>query len=319
MPRKKKNSQRSSNPTDPMAAALTLAKMNQGRLLLPLFLALLWAQLFVALFPTWWEIPTYRYALIAAPLWCLLVIDRFYELWSVESGSERRGSPFLLIGALVSLLPLLLLRPLQQVDQFWRLPLWGHTLSVLWASVFSLIWAFGWPHCRRLVLLNLLALVLIPFPSALESQISGNLTLLVAQGVAALLPLVGYPIDLMGNAMVVKGHILDVSEGCSGLRSFQASLMLGVFLGECYRISPWRRLILLGMAIGLAIMGNGARIFYLATIAYREGPEAEERVHDPAGLMAVTMVYAAIGVTAWALSRGEKCGRVSVTRKKKLP
>lgn len=298
-----------------MTLSLNPAQKNQGRPLLPLFLLLLWAQLFLALFPTWWEIPTYRYALIAAPLWVLLVIDRFRELWALDRGNGRRGNPCLLLGSILALIPLLLIRPLQQVDQFWRLPLWIHTLCVLWASISALSWAFGWSRCRRLVTLNLLALILVPLPSALESQISGSLTQLVAQSVAVLLPLLGYPIELMGNAMVVKGQILDVSEGCSGLRSFQASVMLGIFLGECYRLSLCRRLILLGMALGSAILGNGSRIYYLTTVAYEEGLEAEAEAHDSAGLITITATYAAIGVIAWAFSRNRRRERIRVSRK----
>lgn len=297
-----------------MATHLTLAQKNQGGFLFPVFLGILWFQLFLALFPTWWDLPTYHYALIAAPLWALLFIDRFHELWALDQQGEPRGNPVLLVGAFVSLLPLLVLRPLQELDQFWRLPLWGHTLCVLSASILSLIWAFGWSRCRRLLTLNLLVLVLVPLPSALESFVSGNLTRLVAQSVAALLPLLGYPIDLMGNAMVVKGQILDVSDGCGGLRSFQASLMLAFFLGECYRLQPWTRLILLGVALGLAILGNGARIYYLTTVAYDEGPQAEAEAHDPAGLLTITVVYGAIGLVAWGLSRGRKGRSITITR-----
>ncbi len=318
MPRNSRNWPKGSRQTNLMAPNLMLAQKNQAGLLFPVFLGILWFQHFFALFPTWWELPTYRYALIAAPLWAFLFIDRFRELWSLDLGNEQRGRPLLLAGALVSLLPLLVIRPLQQVDQFWRLPLWGHTFCVLSASILSLIWAFGWPRCRRLLIINLLVLVLVPLPSALESLISGNLTRMVAQGVATLLPLVGYPIDLMGNAMMVKGQILDVSDGCSGLRSFQASLMLAVFLGECYRMALWRRVILLGVALGVAILGNGARIYYLTTVAYDEGPQAEAEAHDPAGLLTITVVYGAIGLVAWGLSRGRKGRSITITRTRRF-
>jgi exosortase/archaeosortase family protein len=147
-------------------------------------------------------------------------------------------------------------------------------------------------------------------------MIAGRLTTWVSEGVAALLPLLGYPVDLVGSAMMVKGHILDVSEGCSGLRSFQTSLMLGVFLGEFYRLASGRRLVLVGIALGLAILGNGARIFYLTRVAYREGPEAEAKVHDPAGLIAIVVVYAAIGWVGWWLSREKTGARVRVTSRK---
>jgi exosortase len=158
-------------------------------------------------------------------------------------------------------------------------------------------------------------MILVPLPSIVEAMIAGKLTTLVSQGVAAILPMVGYPVDMTGNAMVVNGHVLDVAEGCSGLRSFQASLMLGIFLGEFYRLSGWQRLILAGVSVGLAFLGNGVRIYYLSTVAYREGPEAESKVHDTAGITAVTVVYALIGLTGWWLSREKVAGKVVITRK----
>jgi exosortase len=279
---------------------------TKGGWSLPLFLAVLWGQLFFALSPTWLEIPSYQYALVAAPLLSLLLFQAWKEaITTKDLPPPSSRNPVLAAGLFLIVIPLLVLRPLQQVDQFWRLPLWLHALAVLSTTFLTLGWAMGWRRSRHLLRLSLFLVLLVPLPSALESMITGNLTRLVSGSVGGLLPWMGYPIDRLGNAMLVKGTILDVAEGCSGLRSFQAAFMAGVILGEFYQHTLIRRILLLATAIGLAMLGNGARIYYLTTVAYNQGPEAEARVHGTAGMIVTTLIFTFIGLVAWWLSRRE--------------
>jgi exosortase len=279
---------------------------TKGGWSLPLFLALLWGQLFFALSPTWLEIPSYQYALVAAPLLSLLLFQAWKEAITVKDPpSSSSKNPILAVVLFLIVTPLIVLRPLQQVDQFWRLPLWLHAFLVLSATFLTIVWALGWRRSRNFLRLSLFVVLLVPLPSALEAVITGNLTRLVSGGVGGLLPWMGYPIDRLGNAMLVKGTILDVAEGCSGLRSFQAAFMAGVILGEFYQHTLIRRILLLLTAIGLAMMGNGVRIYYLTTVAYNQGPEAEARVHGTAGMIVTTLIFTFIGLVAWWLSRGE--------------
>ena len=289
---------------------------NRGGWTLPLFLVLLWCQFFFALAPTWLEIPSYSYAFVAAPLLTLLMFQAWSEIPVAKATPpSETTSSLLLVGIFLMILPLLVVRPLQQVDQFWRLPLWMHALSVFFASSFSLFWAFGWRGSKKLIRLSFFIVLLVPLPSALEGLIVGNLTRIVSGGVSGLLPWTGYPIDQLGNAMLVKGTILDVSEGCSGLRSFQAAFMAGVFLGEFYQHSVLRRVLLMVMAIALALLGNGARIYYLTTVAYNQGPEAEARVHETAGIIVTTLIFASIGLVAWCLSRESAPAKTRTVRR----
>lgn len=278
-------------------------RIGSGAAGLSIFLLFLWVQFFLALMPTWLAFPSYNYAWVALPLWCFLVFQRWTEIevpWNFQTGGRVRSMfPF---AVLLLSLPLFIIRPLEQVDQFWRLPIWLHAALVFSVTGLILVRGFGLKASKGLLQLSALALVLVPMPSVLEGAIAGNLTRIVTERVADLLPLTGYPIDQLGNAMLVKGAVLDVAEGCSGLRSFQASLMLGLFLGEFYRLPLVRRVILLGMALLLAMLGNGSRIYYLTTIAYRDGMEAEARVHGTAGALVVTFIYGGIGLLAWWFS-----------------
>ena len=199
------------------------------------------------------------------------------------------------------------------VDHFWRLPLWIHFLAVLVISFATLTLTLGWARTRTIFPAFLFAFVLVPLPSALEGLLVGNLTRAVSMPVGELLPLAGYPIDRVGNAMMVKGKILGRCRGLQRIAFFSSSFMTGLFLGECYQLVWLRRLLLLGLAIVFAMLGNGARIFYLSTVAYREGMAAEERVHGSAGLISLILIYGLIGLSGWLLSRApQTVTRISV-------
>ena len=270
---------------------------------LPFFLVVLWGQFFLALFPIWWEMPSYRYGLVAMPLWVFMVIRRWRELTRTEGPVLINAhNLWWLAGVFAAVLAILVVRPLQQVDQFWRLPLWLHAFLVACATIFTLRWAFDWSRTSKFLRLFLFAAVLIPLPSMLEEAIAGRLTALVATSVGELFPLMGYPLDLVGNAVIVHGFVLDIAEGCSGFRSFQASFMVALFLGEFYQYRWFRRVLLLFGGLGLAIVGNGARIYYLSIVAYEQGLEAEEKIHEFSGIVALTFIYGSIGLLAWILT-----------------
>ena len=55
------------------------------------------------------------------------------------------------------------------------------------------------------------------------------------------LHLFGIPALQNGNLIEVKTGLLGINEACSGIRSFQATLMVSLFLGELYQMS-WRRI-----------------------------------------------------------------------------
>ena len=56
---------------------------------------------------------------------------------------------------------------------------------------------------------------------------------------------------------------IDVAAVCSGIRSLMAMVMLGALLGFIAHRSPWKRWVLFGAALPLAILGNMVRILLL--------------------------------------------------------
>jgi exosortase/archaeosortase family protein len=113
-----------------------------------------------------------------------------------------------------------------------------------------------------------------------------------------ILCLLGLPCVLSGNLVQIETGILDIDEACSGIRSLQAMVMIGLFLGELFRLHPWRRVFLLVLGLAVTLAANVVRTTVLASIGIHEGMEAVDRYHDAAGLtvllfsLSITLIVA---------------------------
>ena len=65
---------------------------------------------------------------------------------------------------------------------------------------------------------------------------------------------------------------VGVDTACSGIRSFQASVMVGLFLGELFRYGFLRRMILLLGGIGVAFLCNVVRTTWFASATSKVCP-----------------------------------------------
>ena len=97
------------------------------------------------------------------------------------------------------------------------------------------------------------------------------------------LHLFGIPALRHGNLIDVKIGLLGINEACSGIRSFQATLMVSLFLGELYQMSWRRRLVLVFSGIWIAFLCNAVRTFLLSWVAAEKGIGSVSLWHDPAG------------------------------------
>ena len=99
-----------------------------------------------------------------------------------------------------------------------------------------------------------------------------------------LLGWIGIPAIPHGNVIEVATGMVGIDEACSGIRSFQATLMISLFLGEFYRLTVFRRAFLCLAGFALSFLFNLARMLLLVWVAARKGIEAIHSWHDPAGV-----------------------------------
>jgi exosortase/archaeosortase family protein len=117
--------------------------------------------------------------------------------------------------------------------------------------------------------------------------------------------LFGIPTQLEGNLIRIPNGLVDINNACSGVRSLQTSLMIGLLFGELKRLSILRRAALVAGAIVIAFIANCGRTLFLVWIAATRNIAEVGRWHDLAGYSIVATVFAGSLILAILLGRGK--------------
>jgi exosortase len=146
-------------------------------------------------------------------------------------------------------------------------------------------------------------LTAVPWPPRFEQPLTGGLMSSVASATTEVLHWLGIEAQSSGGAIALRSGLVGITEACSGIRSLQAGMMFGLAMGEWFLLRPGRRIFLLAVAIGLALLTNLARTLTLALQAERHGAGTVEQVHDLVGNVVMTSLVLAIWLIGKFLSR----------------
>ncbi len=122
----------------------------------------------------------------------------------------------------------------------------------------------------------LLITLSIPFPELITSALALPLQFRASKLGAALLQWRHVPVLLSGNIIEIPGHRLFVTEACSGLRSLTALLSVAVLTAGLWLRGPLMRVLLVAMAIPVAILINGVRVFLTGFLVFFVDPKLGE-------------------------------------------
>lgn len=141
----------------------------------------------------------------------------------------------------------------------------------------------------------------IPWPDQIESPILSLMQRTAASVAVVGLEFLGVTAVQHGTVLEVAGGSVGVDEACSGIRSLQGSLTASVILGEFFRLTPLRRVLLVALSILAAFVVNFVRVGFLAWNAAKNGAGAVDQWHDPAGLTSFLVCVAVIWIVAFRL------------------
>ena len=248
----------------------------------------------------------YDYGWFVPPAALWLTFRRWNELSGPVTLPRRRT--VLILAAL--LLPwILVLRILGHADPSWRLPMSLLGLTAALTSHGLIAATRGWRVSVGFGWITLLWMSALPWPSVVESGIVRHLTQSVVTAVAEVFQLFGKPVEVMGDRLRLHDLTVEVTDGCSGVRSFQSFVMATWFFVELQRLSISRAITLLLCACGMAFVINMARTYALARIRFELGEQAFAKAHDWLGLLA----FIISGVLFYLLS-----GKLSATPRREL-
>lgn len=264
----------------------------------------------------WTQTPDYNYGWFVPPL-------ALYFLWkrmerpqgAVERGEgraegEERGrrtdAGARWLAWVVIALSVLVIFPIElarQAPMHWRFYPWviglaafGTTLATAWLTG-------GAAGLRTFLFPSIFALAGIPWPTFFENLVAFPLMGIVTAWSAALIQLLGYPATVAGNVITLPTCTVGVEEACSGLRSVQTALMVGLAAGELKALRTAWRLVLVAIAFLLALVGNQIRVLILVMAGIEGGSAAVSATHDLAGYAVLGVLLGGVAAAAWLVEK----------------
>jgi exosortase len=177
-------------------------------------------------------------------------------------------------------------------------------LVLAWIGAFVL--CFG-SRVSRSVLFPLCFLFgLVPFPQLALNEIVRLLQQGSAWAAYVLFAAVGVPVAQSGVLLTIPGLTVEVAQECSSIRSSSMLLVTTMVLAQLLLRSPWRKALVIAIAVPLSVAKNGLRIFTIAMLATRVDPGyLTGRLHHEGGIVFFTIALLGVFVLLWILRRGE--------------
>ena len=260
----------------------------------------------------WVAYPNYEFGYCVPWIALFLAWRRIVEMpGCLKTQSPARGGARFLSGAALVLAWALFLfaELVREFDPHWRMVSW-----VMMASVTLLTVGVLWDRGDGKLVKHLgfpLAFVwtAVPWPTIIEEAVTLKLRAFVTSATVSALHWMGVSAWHQGNVVHLAGGSVVIDSACSGITSFQSTLMAALFLGEFFRFRAGRRILLLTIGASIAVMANLARATTLAWLANRGGPDTLAAYHDPAGHLETGAILLALAAAAWLLSwkKGARC------------
>ena len=268
-----------------------------------ILLVAIWLPVVYLLGAQWSVYPEYQYGW-AVPFLCLYLAGQRFSLRPpVSAPGWGKKTLFLLVAAG---LVYWLMRLLQEANPVWRAASYGLALAAVAMTLLAIYVTQGGSRARHFIFPTVFFLVAVPWPTPVEAAVIQTLTRFNTSLVVEVLSFAGVPALAHGNVIEISTGMVGIDEACSGIRSFQATLMVALFLGAFYRLRWTQRWWLLGTGPALALAFNFTRMMVLVLVAARDGLPAMERWHDPTGVALLVGCFLGLwGVAAW-LARGAK-------------
>jgi exosortase len=178
-------------------------------------------------------------------------------------------------------------------------------LVVWWIAAFVV--CFGTIAFRRALFPLCFLFWMVPFPSFVLNPIISLLQQGSAAAARLLFAATGVPVEQRGVLLHIPGLTVEVARECSSIRSSSMLIVTTMVLAQLLLRSPWRKALVVGVAIPLSIAKNGLRIFVIAMLATRVDPSfLTGRLHRQGGIIFFLIALAAIFLLLWMVRRGEE-------------
>ncbi|HEX6750661.1 MAG TPA: exosortase/archaeosortase family protein [Longimicrobium sp.] len=241
----------------------------------------------------WWSDPNAGHGLLLAPVAAWLA----WRAGLVARPAPRQGAGVALLAGAVGL------RWLSGLAA----ELFTMRLSLLVALAALVVFVWGWRQVARWWLPFGLLVLCIPLPAVVMASLALPLQFKASALGAAMLHWRNIPVELTGNVINLPGRSLFVTEACSGLRSLSALLAIALLAGGLWLRTATARGVLLALALPVAVLLNGVRVFLTGFLVVFVDPRLGDGfMHLTEGWLIYLAALAILGAIAAGLTRVER-------------
>jgi len=161
----------------------------------------------------------------------------------------------------------------------------------------------GWEFCWKNKSILLFLLLMLPFPSRIQSAITAPLQQWSTVSAVFGLEMLGYEVTRNGNVIDINGTRVAVAEACNGLRMLMAFIVISGLMALVINRKWWEKLIILASSIPVALVCNTIRLIVTSTaFTIIDADEWEKAFHDFGGYAMMPLAIGMILLELWFLS-----------------
>ncbi|MBV8588020.1 MAG: exosortase/archaeosortase family protein [Verrucomicrobia bacterium] len=250
--------------------------------LLTAILAYAWLFFFYQLSVFWGFEEDYRYGWAVPVLMAYLVYRRLKLL----GPPQFKYSPLSLLVFFGGAVLLPLFRIVLDANLDWRLAVWLLAFATV-GMTFSFAWMAGGKRWIKVLAFPILfSLTGVPWLGRIEIPVTNGLMNFGAWVATEVLNLLGVIAIQHGNVVETAGGMVGVDEACSGIKSLQTMVMIGLFFSD---LTAWRglkRFLVVIIGVLFATLANLIRIVILALVSNNGGEAGVAAWHDTTGTVA---------------------------------
>lgn len=181
----------------------------------------------------------------------------------------------------------------------------------IWLAVLGVVvFCWGWRQVRHWWLPFTLLALAIPMPALIINRLTLPLQFEASKLGTELIRWRHIPVRADGNVITIPGQQLFVAEACSGLRSMSALIAMGVMISAMYLATLPARVLLILLAIPVAVLVNGFRIFLTAFLIHFVDPALGQGfMHLTEGWALFVAALGILAAIAWLIRAGERLAR----------
>ena len=242
----------------------------------------------------------YTHILLILPISAALIFLEWHSLQPMVAANVRIGSSILAMAVLVAGFG----RAWSSISSDVQLSLAMLGLVLWWIGAFVL--CFGTRVSRGLLFPLCFLFGVVPLPQVLLNELVHLLQQGSAWTASALFAAIGVPVAQDGFLLTIPGLTVEVAKECSSIRSSSMLLVTTMVLAQLLLRSPWRKALVIALAVPLSVAKNGLRIFTIAMLGTRVDPGyLTGRFHHEGGIVFFLIALLGVFVLLWILRRGE--------------